>query len=244
MDMPRIRLGPTNLDRSLTADKAPSTNQTSHAQVADEAQDSFTRTGPKATGTATSGAARPRIEPSQVKTSDDLVRFVGDLETKYPNAHPRDMMRALRQHYYSDDGNKNQFPLFDMMIGRKGGKFAPELKGIDKDLQGLPMHVKNKAGDRVDISHIFAGADAFYDGGLAGQVKGRTVGALASWGGDFLQTGAELVFAPFSKKYSFDEAIAKSSKDQLRGDAIGYFNIGGQVGSGLRVSVALWSAFE
>lgn len=186
---------------------------------------------------------------SVVKTTEDYTRFVRILEKKYPNADGLDLNRAVRQHFYANDGARNQMPIFDSWLGTHGGRSLASLEGIEKDLKGLPHVITRPDGKSVNLAHLAVGIDTHYDikrGEASRHSPLQWIrGAALTHGGDFGQTfGGVIRSIPGvgEENETLKKAFGYSSMDQLRGNQHG-IEMGASMHSGQRLSTALQNHF-
>jgi hypothetical protein len=194
------------------------------------------------------------ITAAQVRTTDDYTQLVRQLEQKYPNASGLDINRAVRQHFYSDNGVKNTHEAFDNWLGRDGGHNAAELTGVENDLQGLPSRVTDPAGKAVDLSHMAVGIDAYYNHktgihSIATAPIDAAKGFMLTHGGDLGQVFAAEVMAAGNKlgishgSETFSSALDYASMAELRGNQDG-IEMGLDMGAHDRLSAALMKQFH
>ncbi|MCA9796334.1 MAG: hypothetical protein KC910_31220 [Candidatus Eremiobacteraeota bacterium] len=180
-----------------------------------------------------------------VKSTDDYTRFLSRLENKYPDADALDLNRAVRQHFYGDQGKRNQMGVFDSWLGDYGGNRLASLKGIEEDLQGLPDQLRRPDGKSVNLAHLAAGIDTHYQINKGMASRHNPVqwlkGAALTHAGDLGQTFGGLVRAVIPGVGDKDETISKalgySSLDQLRGNQAG-IEMGASLGPGEKLSAA------
>lgn len=194
------------------------------------------------------------IAASDVHNTDDYSQFLRQLESKYPNASGLDLNRAVRQHFYSDNGTKNSSEVFDKWLGKEGGQNDPALKGIEKDLQGLPSRINNPSGKSVDLSHMTVGIDAYYNHktgrhGITDVPADAFKGVMLTHGGDAGQVFAATIKAAGNKlgisngDETFSNALGYASPPELRGNQAG-IEIGMQIGRNDRLSDAVAKQFR
>ena len=200
---------------------------------------------------AYAGAETTGIRAGEVRTTNDYVQFLQGLEQKYPGASGLDLNRAVRQHFYSDEGSKNSSPVFDSWLGKDGGKNSPSLQGIEKDLQGLPTRLANPEGKQVDLSHVSVGIDAYYNqktgrNGALEATLDAAKGFMLTHGGDLGQVFGGLIRAipgVGDKDETVGRALAYASPDQLRGNQAG-LSIGSDMTPQTKLSSAVQGYFQ
>lgn len=163
------------------------------------------------------------VKASEVKTTEDYKEFIRRLEQKYPKASGFEINRAVRQHFYSDDGRRNTHEVFDSWLGKEGGKNNPNLKGIEKDLEGLPSTIKDPCGRPINLAHQVVGVDTYYREKVLGEdswygaPKRAGQRFMLTNGGDYSQTIIGMGHVPFTDT-TVDQALNYSAADQLNGN--------------------------
>lgn len=185
------------------------------------------------------------VKAKDVKTTEDYKEFIRGLEKKYPNASGFEINRAVRQHFYSGSGNRNTHEVFDDWLGTEGGMNNPNLKGIEKDLEGLPATIKDPCGRPINLAHQVVGIDTYYREKVLGEdswygaPKRAAQRFMLTNGGDYSQTVIGTGMAVFDVDgTTFQQARNFSAPDQLNGNDDG-LAIGDRMTASDRLSTAL-----
>lgn len=185
-------------------------------------------TGEGVASASQSGEPQP-IRANEVRSVEDYVLFVGQLEQKYPDVPGLEINRAIRQHFYGEDGVRNAGP-FELFLGSEGGLKNPALAGIRDVIQGLPHEIQGPDGKSINLAHMTVGIDAHYQYQMEGRIMDPVdvaAGLFVTHAGDAGQVLGGLVRAALlspdleSFRKDVDDAFGYASMDQLRGNQHG-----------------------